>query len=786
MAPDGVVTIRAIVTAADLADPITKDSTAVPGESGSDTIDGIPVGENRTLTLEGLDTSGTAIWEGASTALTINAGQTTDAGTVVLSLMGGTAPVASDLNRTTDEDTPLAMTLVAFDAEGNEITFTIVDSPNNGAISGTPPDVTYTPEQDFHGSDSFTFKANDGTSDSNTALATITVNSVNDIPDLSGTPETAADTGTSYSFEPFSNDADGDTLIFSASSVPGWAELNTATGGISGIVSEDGADPIATYPGITICATDGIIASPTCLPPFTITVTDVTPPEDPVLTVTAGSGRNFLTWTDPAAADLVTVSIRRDMAGYPATEADGTLVGTFAPGVEAVTDGGLMNGTLYYYSAFGRDEVPLVSDGSGFCVCNDAATPKAATEFDLKLTASDAAADDQFGLSVAISGNTAIAGAWGQDSGGTSAGAAYVYVRDAGSGAWDAGTRLVAPVAQPFAFFGGDVTIDGDIAIVGADGEDSPGTDAGAVYVFVRDPDNGTWDAGTRLVAPDAQAGDRFGYSVAISGNSAIVGAPFEEGGAGDPAEDAGAAYVFVRDAGTGQWDAGTKLDWTTSVAKFSEFGFDVAIDGDLAVVGAPTFAVDFGAVFFFARDSGTGSWGTGDLLRPGIEFGVGEFGTSVAISGDTAIVGVPQGTKENGTTVFGAAAVVGRNPDDGSWSVLSRLERATFIVGFSNFFAQFSLYGNSVAFDGEMAIVGGRAENGTEDDSGAAYVFWRDPSSGAWSESSTLFASDPQFEDYFGRSVAIDGGVAIVGAWAEDGGPGDPLPAAGAAYIFD
>jgi hypothetical protein len=101
------------------------------------------------------------------------------------------------------------------------------------------------------------------------------------------------------------------------------------------------------------------------------------------------------------------------------------------------------------------------------------------------------------------------------------------------------------------------VAISGDYAIVGAQFEDGGGTDAGAAYVFHRDPLTGAWDAGTKLVAPDAQAFDEFGFSVAISGDYAVVGARLEDGGAGDPLSAAGAAYVFRR-TGLNAWDTGT------------------------------------------------------------------------------------------------------------------------------------------------------------------------------------------------------------------------------------
>jgi hypothetical protein len=112
----------------------------------------------------------------------------------------------------------------------------------------------------------------------------------------------------------------------------------------------------------------------------------------------------------------------------------------------------------------------------------------------------------------------------------------------------DSGVKLVAPDAQAGDLFGNAVAISGDYAIVGAYQEDGGAGDsldrAGAAYIFHRTGDN-SWDDGVKLVASDAQAGDRFGVSVGISGDYAIVGAREEDGGAGDPLSNAGAAYIF-------------------------------------------------------------------------------------------------------------------------------------------------------------------------------------------------------------------------------------------------
>ncbi|MCB7129976.1 MAG: FG-GAP repeat protein, partial [Candidatus Brocadiales bacterium] len=154
-------------------------------------------------------------------------------------------------------------------------------------------------------------------------------------------------------------------------------------------------------------------------------------------------------------------------------------------------------------------------------------------------TAPDARAYDYFGYSVALSGDYALVGAPWEDAGGSGAGAAYIFYRT-GINSWDSGTKLLAPDTQAGDYFGYSVAISGDYALVGAEEEDAGGGNAGAAYIFYRTGIN-SWDGGTKIVAPDAQADNLFGRSVAISGDYAVVGAPWEDAGGGE----AGAAYVF-------------------------------------------------------------------------------------------------------------------------------------------------------------------------------------------------------------------------------------------------
>ena len=272
-----------------------------------------------------------------------------------------------------------------------------------------------------------------------------------------------------------------------------------------------------------------------------------------------------------------------------------------------------------------------------------------------KLTASDAQANDGLGRSVAISGDTAVVGARFENAGGTNAGAAYIFQHSqGGAGNWGQVSKLTASDAQAGDAFGRSVAVSGDTAIVGAVAEDAGGSGTGAAYVFQRDqggPDN--WGEVTKLTASNAQAFDTFGFSVTVSGDTAIVGAPAPLTG------NDGAAYVFRRDAGSpDNWGQVKKLTATDADGP-GWFGFNVAVSEDTAVVGAAFISnagTDADPPYVFQRDQGgAGNWGEISRLTASDAAAGDLFGARVAVSGDTAVVGA---TGEGVAPFHGAAYV--------------------------------------------------------------------------------------------------------------------------------
>jgi hypothetical protein len=460
---------------------------------------------------------------------------------------------------------------------------------------------------------------------------------------------------------------------------------------------------------------------------------------------------------------------------------------------------------------------------------------------DAYLKASNTGEDDRFGYSVAISGDTAVVGAPLEDSNATTiggngadnsvsnAGAAYVFIRSGGT--WSQQAYLKASNSGANDSFGISVAVSGDTIVVGAHGEASNATgvggngadnsapSAGAVYVYTRS--GGTWTQQAYLKASNTGAGDFFGYSVAVSGETAVIGAYTEDSnatgvagnGADNSASSAGAAYVFTRSGGTWTQQAYLKA---SNTGAGDQFGSSVAISSDTVIVGAlnedsnatgvdgngaDNSTSDAGAAYVFTRSGGI--WSQQAYLKASNTGASDNFGNSVAMSGDTVVIGasfessnatgVGGNGSDNSASFSGAAYVFTRS--SGTWSQQAYLKASN--TGEGDFF------GHSVAVSGDSVVIGAKSEssnatgvggdgsNNSASNSGAAYAFSR--SGGTWTQQAYLKASNTEAADSFGLSVALDGDKAVIGAWGEDsnatgvGGNGsnNSMLSAGSAYTF-
>jgi hypothetical protein len=312
-----------------------------------------------------------------------------------------------------------------------------------------------------------------------------------------------------------------------------------------------------------------------------------------------------------------------------------------------------------------------------------------------KLFAADHEADDRFANSVSISGDYAIAGAYMEDSGGTNAGAAYIYHRT-GANAWDGGYKIMAPLPEAEAQFGYSVAISGDYAIVGARGEDTGGGNAGAAYIFQRSGTN-SWGAGTRIMATDPEANDQFGSSVAIDGGRAIVGAPYESSGA----LASGASYIYQLSGGS--W-TGTKLA-ASDPAAANCFGFSVDIAGDYAIAG--TFIQSGAGKAYIYHNTGSG-WGVGAILSSPTATPL--FGFSVSIAEGYAVIGSPD--ENTGAASSGAACIYERTGSN-SWAAGTVMAPTAAEVE--------DVLGSSVSQSGDYVVSGSPGDSASQ---GAAYIW--------------------------------------------------------------
>jgi hypothetical protein len=296
-------------------------------------------------------------------------------------------------------------------------------------------------------------------------------------------------------------------------------------------------------------------------------------------------------------------------------------------------------------------------------------------------------------------------------------------------------------------YFGWSVSISGDYALAGADYDDGG---RGSAYIFKREAT--LWTQQLKLTASDSAFNDYFGYSVSVSGDYAIVGAYGDD----DKGSNSGSAYIFIRDGNS--WSEQDKLT-ASDGASGDNFGCSVSVSGDYAVVGSRNDDSSRGSAYIFIRDGN--SWNQQAKLVASDSNTNDYFGYSVSISGDYAIAGAYADDSSRGSAYIFIR-------DVNSWSQQAKLTASDGAAGDS--------FGRSVCLSGDYALAGAFGDDSSR---GSAYIFLREGET--WTQQVKLTAPDGAASDYFGNSVSMSGDSAIVGAYDDDDKGAD----SGSAYIF-
>jgi RHS repeat-associated protein len=611
----------------------------------------------------------------------------------------------------------------------------------------------------------------------------VAIDGANVFAGAAGDDDDGADSGAAYVFtieSYYSVNLTAEPAIIEpgASADLSWTSVNATAARLDQGI---GAVPVTGFR--TVSPTETTTYTLTTIGPYGLQTASATVflNQPPSITVVAPDGIGdtadtgfTIQWIDADPDDDATVSLYYDTDN---SGADGTLiVGNLSEDPDGeghddyVWETSHLPGGRYYIYAVIDDGVnePVVDYSEGVVVVDHT------SYHEIKLNAVDVGADqgDYFGDVVFISGDVAIVGSEADDDYSDFSGSAYIFQREGDR--WRQQAKLTAGDPRAHQYFGSSVSVSGEFAVVGAWNDDDEGAESGSAYIFERE--GSVWTQKSKLKASDSAEKDRFGTSVAIGGDYAIVGAWLDD----DDGSGSGSAYIFRRQVlpdGSAQWIETAKL--TASDADvYDNFGICLAMSGDYVAVGAEgddDGGSNSGSAYVFRREvlpDGTEHWTETAKLTAGDAAENDGFGESIAISGDYAIVGASG--NDDGGSGSGAAYIFKREElPDGTeqWT-----EQAKLVAPDA---APWDFFGFSVSLSGDLAIVGAGSNDDSGSSSGSAYIFKREGSS--WTFQTKLTASDAAASDYFGRSVSISGGYAIIGSYGDDDSGVD----AGSAYIY-
>jgi len=380
---------------------------------------------------------------------------------------------------------------------------------------------------------------------------------------------------------------------------------------------------------------------------------------------------------------------------------------------------------------------------------------------DHKVLASNGNEEDLFGCSASVSCDVAIFGARDADGGGVETGSAYIFRFNENDSAWTEEAALVASDAAFEDKFGYSVSISGDIAVVGVLYDDDLGGSSGSAWVYRYDYSDSNWAEESKLLASDGVGIDKFGRAVAVSGDVIIVGS----------ASQSGAAYVFRYNTSEETWLEEAKL-LPSDRDRQGLFGSAVSISNNVALIGAEgdhDLGLNAGAAYVFRFDCDDSSWTEETKLYASDGEQGDNYGISVSIYNNTAIVGAPN--SDDFGSESGSAYIIRYDESDSSWT-----EAAKLLPSFGD---EEDIFGFDVSISGDLAVIGAHHDDEQGYWSGSAYIFHYNGMT--WEEEAKLLASDGHESLSFGRSVSVAGDKIVVGAFLSD----DLGHNAGAGYIF-
>jgi len=324
---------------------------------------------------------------------------------------------------------------------------------------------------------------------------------------------------------------------------------------------------------------------------------------------------------------------------------------------------------------------------------------------------------------------------------------------------WNEIEKILASDGDGGDRFGYSVSVSGEYTVIGAYCDDENGSLSGSAYIFQRNGSN--WTEQAKLTASDGADGDYFGWSVSISGDYAVIGASHDD----DNGSDSGSAYIFHRN--DSNWTEQAKLT-ASDGAVDDYFGWSVSISGDYAVIGAShddDNGFNSGSAYIFQRNGNI--WTEQAKLTASDGAECEYFSRSVSISGDYAVFGADEDYNKEG--YYGSAYIFQRTGSN--WIEQVKL---TASDGIDDHY-----FGRSVSISGDCVVIGAFGDDDNGFGSGSAYIFQGNGSN--WAEQAKLTASDGAGNDRFGYSVSISGDYAVFGAYQDD----DNGTCSGSAYIF-